>query len=484
MKLELLIALMFAVHTVTTSRWGVDEDEGVPVLTTQNFDQFLKDHPHVFVKFYAPWCGHCKKMIPDFQRLAKRMAEEADGVPVVKVDATVEKDIASKYGVKGFPSLKFFKNGQPIDYNGGRTDTDIYNYIRKKSGEAAKLITSDEELSQYAKQSLNVLFVLPAGEEAALNIFKALADSVEDLTFAYTHNTSYASTLGLTDKFNLIVFRDFDDGNKSTSSNTAPKLDDLKNFIGQVRFPIVMDFDQKVAEKIFGEKKPAIFMFSDDYNINEVAQFREVANELKGQIYFSLSKIKSGFGNKLAGMVDVNNGPSARIVEVGPSGINKYLVDDISIAGLKKAVEDFKAGKLTPFFKSEDIPTDNNEPVKVLVGNSFQSEVIDNDKFVLVEAYAPWCGHCKKLEPIYNELASKLAKHGNLVIAKMDATKNEFPGLNVRGYPSIVLYKPGNKKNPINYNKERSFALILEFLEEHMGNKLLDEDERVISTEL
>lgn len=470
---------MIAFCATNQTRWNVDEDEGIPVLTTQNFEQFLKDHPYVFVKFYAPWCGHCKKMIPDYQRLAKRMAEETDGVPVVKVDATVEKDLAGKFGVKGFPTLKFFKNGQPIDYKGARTENDIYNFIKKKSGEAAKLLTTDEEINEFAKKSLNVLFVLPTGEDAALATFKALADNIDDLSFAYTHNTNYAKNLDLNDKFNMIVFRDFDDGNKSFSSATAPKLDDLKNFIGQVRFPLVMDFDQKVAERIFGEKKPAIFMFSDDYNVDEVAQFREVAKELKGQIYFSLSKIKSGFGSKLAGMVDVTSGPAVRIVEVGSAGINKYKVDDISIAGMKKAIEDYKAGNLTPFFKSDPIPTENDEPVKVIVGDSFQTEVIDNDKFVLVEAYAPWCGHCKKLEPIYKDLATKLSKHSNLVLAKMDATKNEYPGFNVRGYPTVALYKPGNKKSPVYYNKERSFQLILEFLEEHMKVKLLEEDERV-----
>ena len=253
------------------------------------------------------------------------MDEETDGIQVVKVDATVEKDLASKYVVKGFPTLKFFKNGQPVDYKGGRTETDIYNFIKKKSGEAAKLLSSDDELNTFAKQSLNILFVLPAGEDNAVNTFKALADNVDDLTFAYTHNTSYAANLGLNDKYNMIVFRDFDDGNKSFSSNEVPKLEELRNFINQVRFPLVMDFDEKVAQRIFGEKKPAIFMFADDYNVEQVAHFREVAQELKGQIYFSLSKIRSGFGNKLAGMADVTSGPAVRIIEVGAAGINKYM---------------------------------------------------------------------------------------------------------------------------------------------------------------
>lgn len=63
--------------------------------------------------------------------------------------------------------------------------------------------------------------------------------------------------------------------------------------------------------------------------------------------------------------------------------------------------------------------------MKVVVGKNFREVVLDNDKDVLVEFYAPWCGHCKKLAPIYEELAEKLAHNTNIVIAKCDATANE-----------------------------------------------------------
>ena len=72
-------------------------------------------------------------------------------------------------------------------------------------------------------------------------------------------------------------------------------------------------------------------------------------------------------------------------------------------------MNDFKAGKLTAYYKSEAVPETNTEPVKVVVGDSFEEMVLKSDKYVLFEAYAPWCGHCKKLTPIYEELAKNLA---------------------------------------------------------------------------
>ena len=60
------------------------------------------------------------------------------------------------------------------------------------------------------------------------------------------------------------------------------------------------------------------------------------------------------------------------------------------------------------------------------VAKNFEELVTENTKDVLVEFYAPWCGHCKKLTPIYDELAEKMAEE-DVEIVKMDATANDVP---------------------------------------------------------
>ena len=68
--------------------------------------------------------------------------------------------------------------------------------------------------------------------------------------------------------------------------------------------------------------------------------------------------------------------------------------------------------------------------------------VLDSQKFVLLEAYAPWCGHCKKFEPIYKQLAENLQNETEIELVKFDATANEHPTLQIQGFPTIKLYKP------------------------------------------
>lgn len=74
---------------------------------------------------------------------------------------------------------------------------------------------------------------------------------------------------------------------------------------------------------------------------------------------------------------------------------------DVTVDALRQFIQDFKNKKLQPFLKSEEIPADTSEPLKILVGKNFQSVVVDSDADVFVKFYAPWCGHCKKLAPVW-----------------------------------------------------------------------------------
>ena len=67
-----------------------------------------------------------------------------------------------------------------------------------------------------------------------------------------------------------------------------------------------------------------------------------------------------------------------------------------------------QAGKLEPYLKSEPVPESNDGPVTVAVSKNFDEVVTNNGKDTLIEFYAPWCGHCKKLAPVFDELGNKV----------------------------------------------------------------------------
>lgn len=123
-----------------------------------------------------------------------------------------------------------------------------------------------------------------------------------------------------------------------------------------------------------------------------------------------------------------------------------------SIPELKKFVNDFTAGKLEPFVKSEPIPEEQEGNVVKVVGKTFDKIVMDESKDVLIEFFAPWCGHCKALKPKYDELAKKLKDEDGVVIAAIDATANSYPPeFSISGYPSIFWVPKGSKSKPQPY---------------------------------
>ncbi|RYG44235.1 hypothetical protein EON67_11995, partial [archaeon] len=77
-------------------------------------------------------CGHCKKLKPEYEAAATMLAPE--GIKLAMVDATAHADLVSRFEIRGYPTIKFFRDGMPQEYNGGRDRAAIAAWMRKRSG--------------------------------------------------------------------------------------------------------------------------------------------------------------------------------------------------------------------------------------------------------------------------------------------------------------------------------------------------------------
>lgn len=106
------------------------------------------------------------------------------------------------------------------------------------------------------------------------------------------------------------------------------------------------------------------------------------------------------------------------------------------------------------------------------MAKNYQDVVIDNDKDVLLEFYAPWCGHCKALAPKYDQLAEMYKPYADkVVIAKVDATANDVPD-EIQGFPTIKLFKSGSKDKPVDYSGSRSIEDLADFIRDNGSHKV------------
>jgi len=133
-------------------------------------------------------------------------------------------------------------------------------------------------------------------------------------------------------------------------------------------------------------------------------------------------------------------------------------------------LKDFEAGKVEPHLKSEPIP-ENDGPVKVAVAKNFEELVTNSKKDVLIEFYAPWCGHCKSLAPKYDELGEKMTGE-EVEIVKMDATANDVPpAYSVSGFPTL-FWLPADTKKPESYQGGREVDDFVKFISKKAVNEL------------
>nr|ABK93392.1 unknown [Populus trichocarpa] len=156
----------------------------VVVLTADNFnDIVLDENKDVLVEFYAPWCGHCKNLAPIYEKVATAFKSGED-VVVANLEADKYRDLAEKYGVSGFPTLKFFPKGNKAgeEYEGGRDLDDFVAFINEKAG------TSRDGKGQLTSkagivESLDALVkeFVAAGDDEKKAVFSRIEEEVEKL---------------------------------------------------------------------------------------------------------------------------------------------------------------------------------------------------------------------------------------------------------------------------------------------------------------
>jgi len=146
--------------------------------------------------------------------------------------------------------------------------------------------------------------------------------------------------------------------------------------------------------------------------------------------------------------------------------MKKYRMDDPNAEITAKSIYTFynryKRRKIKPYFKSEPIPEEQG-PVLKIVADNFNDIVNNKKQDVFVKYYAPWCGHCKQLAPIWEELAEALEDIPNLVIADMDATANEVEEVSVSSYPTLIFY-PSRKKSGVDHDGGRTVEEFIDWL--------------------
>jgi protein disulfide-isomerase A1 len=454
-KLYLSLLLLLSVTSEIT------EEDGVWVLTDSNFEEALSIQPDLLVEFYAPWCGHCKKIAPEYSKAAQKLKQNNPPIRIAKVDATVNTKISSANQVQGYPTLKYFMNKVPNEYTGGRTEDTIVSWVLKRNSPSLSVFSKLSELQSFLNLNkiVAVLFADQGSSEAAM--FEGVSKLIDSVSFALLSDPQGLTFYEIS-KNSVILLKQYDD--KRVDFKGKLVQGEVIQFINENRLPWVIPFGDDAIDAIFKKQSSGLFLFTDDYSRYQ-SDLETISQELKGVLVVTYADLHHPDNNRLAEYLGIKANAQPASVIVDPRGeLKKYrLQGEVTLENLRNFVKDWKNKKIEAYLKSEDVPSspfDGN--VRVLVGKNFEEVVFDKSKDVFVEFYAPWCGHCKSLAPEYEKLAAEF-KGSNVVIAKMDATANEAKGVNIKGFPTLKFYPAGNKK-AVDFDGDRNYEGMKKFV--------------------
>ncbi|KAG1833313.1 thioredoxin-like protein [Suillus variegatus] len=464
MRFPSLVSVASAIALASLASADVAESSDVLVLTKDTFTSAVNSEPLILVEFYAPWCGHCKALAPHYEEAATTL--KGKDIKLAKVDCVDQADLCQSHGVQGYPTLKVFRNGEPTEYSGPRKADGIISYMLKQNLPAV----SDLVVLAYVSSTTKA----PAPE------FSATAEKLRDeYLFGITSDAAAIAAAGVTPP-TIVVYRNFDEHiTEYPHPPSAVTTAELEAWIQQLAIPILGEVNGETYAMYAGSGKPIAYLFldpTDEKKDETLAVLKPVAAKYRGKIHFVwIDATKFGDHAKALNLAEPK-WPSFVIQNLEDQ--LKYPYDQskpIEAEAVSAMVGEYLAGKLLPKLKSQPIPESQNESVFTLVNEQFDEVVYDDSKDVFVEFYATWCGHCKRLKPIWDSLGDHFADvKDQLVIAKMESQENDLPAsapFRISGFPTLK-FKPAGSREFLEYNGDRELESLVAYVQEHAKNSL------------
>ncbi|XP_035658614.1 dnaJ homolog subfamily C member 10-like [Branchiostoma floridae] len=485
-----------------------DVESDVVHLTDETFDTYMEEHASVLVMFYAPWCGHCKKMKPEYDEAATTLKEESiDGV-LAAVDATKSPQVAKRFEVKGYPTVKYFKDGEEAFGFNDRTADKIVDFMKDpkepppppppeqpwQDVESEVVHLGDEDFKSQLKRRKHALVMFYAPwcghcKKAKPHFTNAAEKYKEDtkVTFAAVDCTTHQGVCGQYEVrgYPTIKYfnygknpKDYEGGREEAdfvafmsdplnpTPPTPPPKDPAEEWAELEGAEEVVHLHDNTFEDFIQQNPSVLVMFYAPWCGHCKAMKPDYALAAKAlkedEVPGVLAAVDATVDRVLQSKYDITGFPTLKHFKDG-----EFNTDYNKGRNLDALVEFMKnPQKAPPPPPPEPEWSEVPSEISHLTDDTFNGFIQEHSS-VLVMFYAPWCGHCKKMKPAYQDAAEKLLKENpEAKLAAVDATKYAALGTKyeVRGYPTIKYFKNGEMA--FQYNKGRTTDDIVAFMKD------------------
>jgi len=475
---------------VAKSGIGSTAGKGQPVIELDSgaFNSFLKSGATALVEFYAPWCAHCKNLAPTFEsaaRGARRASVALSEVIFVKIDGEKSPDLMKRYRIENYPTLILVKGSQIVRYSGDKSKRSMLEWLEAEVRPTVEIVAREAEAVALSKGKPAV--IIQGG-----NNHSAFSDTAEQ--FKHLRKARFFEIEGTSSQVQEIWIMKA--GKEPVKYEGEFDVDSITEWVTKetvMSQPVPQEQLGPVVE-VVGRSFPDI-VFQPRHVIVEVYAtwcghckdlepiYESFASQMRHETRDIVIARIEGSRNEIpyAGF-DRTGYPT--IFYVSPSNNvekiqQRTLNDLVSFVRSKKVrkvetehKQDSQLGSFTEAvnkFKSEDIPPMSTDPVVKVVFRNFIDVVFQSKDDVVLEVFAPWCAHCKRLVPEYEQFAVSMKRERkDLLVAKIDGTKNDIPfdGFSVNGFPTIFYIPKGQKVPAKKFVGDKSIQQMAHFLQE------------------
>ncbi|KAM3127423.1 hypothetical protein pb186bvf_020456 [Paramecium bursaria] len=445
---------------------------GIVQLTDANLEQAIKDTPVILIDFYAYWCAPCRQFEPEYHQLSERFRNESSQIVVASFDSARDPDryAITKYKIISFPTFILFIQGRSFYFEGQRSADALYRWVSQLTdGPNPIEISNKQQLENLIKQDVVLYYQGNAyTENTNYWIFYEYCKTSSDVTFAYS---VIPNIIENTKEGGLYLYSN---GERKVFQQAFTKQN-LRVFVKRQILPLVPQLSTQTSDILYQGTSIILFVGVDEASQRIEKAFFDVASKFQNVYNFFFSRVTDQqFFIELENLgADDNVFP--KLVIFNNQDKYKYNGPDFTSKGIKDFIFAFRQGKVDKYIKSEPLPEKQPRYVKKIVGYNFDEEVLKTNKDVLLEFYADWCHACKQFKPTYELLGYELRNNPNVVVAQINAPKNEFGGsYKPSSYPDIVFYKGSEKVKkavPFTDIDNRDVKTLIEFIGNHTSYK-------------
>ena len=446
------------------------KEKQIMVLTDNTVKDAEDSFDFIFVLFYALWSERSLELIDQFEKNIDALIEEYPQIAFAKVDAIYNKDYYNKYDTSGYPSMILVSKGKQIgSFTGSITPSELIPWLDDRALPAVIPIDTMKRYMKYYNRIEDVPLFVYFGYE--YNEFKEIEkianDHIKEFTFANVKDKALIAQLN--GKENSIkLYKKYDESEVVLKSPIT--YEKLVSFANTYAHPIIMNYSAKAREYIFDKNHSGLlFLVNNDNKMTEM--IATVSKTTREKIQTVVVNVSDSAAKTFQRQLQMRKIPCVLLVDLRLHP-RMYLIENQSTEEIIKFVNDWYGGKVPK--KYLRIPGELKGTVYTVTEKTFSKEVIDNDKDVFVKFFAPWCGHCKKMAPKFEELAERLNKNEKLQLVEIDATANKIEGININSYPTLMMYPSGKKSSPVKYSGEYSVSAMEAFVKQQATNKVIE----------